>query len=231
MSAPTGIHQRPSPSGGLPSSAVAGAFTSILFLVGFGLLAKLPSPDASGAEVVRYLADHRDRIFIAACLIGVAAALFTSFMGALAAYLRSETGNEQALPAVLAGLAGVILVVLALALLAGLVVHLGHADERQVALAFDVYNSLITIAGFFFAAFVGAAAIAGVKAGRLSARYLQTGCVVALLQLATVPGLWVTRGVLAAGGLMAIVAFSALSLWFIAVALRMARESRRGATG
>jgi hypothetical protein len=121
-------------------------------------------------------------------------------------------------------LGGVVLVVAGVGVLAGVVLHAEAQQPRAAALGFDVYNSLITIAGFWFGGSVVAAVTAAARSGTLPRRYRQAGWLVAALQFATIPGLFAQRGFFTAGGAMALLAFWALSVWFIAVAIRIFRR-------
>jgi hypothetical protein len=192
-----------------------------LFVVAFALLSRAPSPDAPTADVVDYLTSHRSRIFAAAFVFGSASTLFLWFSGTLGGYLAAGNRDGGAATSSIALLLGGIVVVMgAIAVLAGLAVHVRAVPPSEAMLGFDVYNSLITIAGFWFAGAVAAAA----RAGRLPARYRRTGVVVAAVQLATLPGVFVGSGIFAAGGTMAVIAFWLLSAWFFAVAVRIARQ-------
>ena len=207
------------------ADAGAGIAGAVLFLAGFALLATPPSPSDSGAEVVEYLADRRSSVFAAALAVGAGSVLFLWFLTALGAWLAPPEQPSPAWAAILAGFGGALLVLGALAVLAGLALHIESPAEAALALVgFDVYNALLTIAGFLFAASVLAAVIAGARHGTLPRSVRAAGLVVALLQLATLPGLFVEKGFLAAGAEMALLAFWALAAWFIAVAVVMRRR-------
>src|SRR3954471_15715357 len=97
-----------------------GVAAGVLFLVGFGLLATPPAPDAPAAAVADYLTSHRSRVFASAIVIAAAAVLFVWF----AAALHKRLGGGTALTgAVLMLLGGVTVVVTSLGVLAGLVLH------------------------------------------------------------------------------------------------------------
>lgn len=81
----------------------------------------------------------------------------------------------------------------------------------------------MTIAGGCFAAGAGAAALSAGRSGALPGWLCRSGIATALLQLVTLPGLVAEDGPWAAGGIVALVAFVALVVWFGAVTVVMLR--------
>ena len=117
-------------------------------------------------------------------------------------------------------------------MLAGVELHVNsQTNAPMAALIFDIFNALVTVAGFGFALGIGAAAWSSASTGALPAGYQRTGLLTALLQFATIPGLFVESGFLAAGGPMPIIAFGAIGAWYIAVAIRFLRTDPRRGTG
>ena len=207
----------------------AGIAAAVLLLAGFGLLGKPPSPDAASAEVVGYLADHRDGVFAGALLVGAGSALFVWFLAALGAALSPTGYSAPALAGTLAGTGGAVLVVGALGVLAGLVLHVDSPRGPDLTVVgFDIYNALITIAGVLFAASIVGLVVGGGRHGTLAGALRGIGAFVAVLQLATLPGLFAESGFFAAGGVMALLAFCALAGWFVLVAVAMWRGSLGG---
>jgi hypothetical protein len=200
--------------------AALGALGAILFVVAFALLSRPPSPSASAANVTDYLTTHRANVFAAALVLGAASTLFLWFSGTLRGYLADEEDDSRATSTIVMLLGGIVVVLSALAVLAALVLHVRQLRPTEAVLGFDVYNALITMAGFWFAG----AVVAATRARSLPRRYRQAGVVVAVAQLATLPGLFVRSGIFAAGGTIAVLAFWLLSAWFIAVAVRIARR-------
>ena len=201
--------------------AALGALGTILFVVAFALLSWPPSPDAPAADVVDYLTSHRSRILAATFVLGTASALFMWFSGTLRGYLAADEDDSTATSAIVLLLGGIVVVLSALAVLAGSVLHVRDLRPSGAVLAFDIYNALITTAGFWFAGAVAAAA----RARSLPTRYRRAGVVVAAAQLATLPGLFVESGIFAAGGTIALLAFWLLSAWFTAIAVRIATDA------
>jgi hypothetical protein len=215
--------------GGDRAAGVAGLAAAFLLFGGFGLLLTPPSPDSAADEVLGYLVDHRPRIFAAACLLGLGFVLFVWFVAALRTFLAARGEATLSTAGAYGALAGTILVVTSIAVLAGVVLHLNA--ERNAALAalgFDIFNALITIAGFAFGVGIAAAAWSSASSGALSTRYWLTGLLAAVSQFATIPGLFVQSGFFAAGGPMALVAFGALGAWYVAVAIRFLRAESTG---
>lgn len=188
---------------------------AVLFLGGFGLLAVPPTPAEAPDEIAGYLTGHRTQVIAVACAIGLGACLFAWFLSALRGRLRD---GPLAATAVLTGVLSATLVLVALGLLAGLVFR--PLEPSLALLGFDLYNALVTLAGFGF----GASLVAAALAGGLSPRLRTAALVIGPLQLATMPGLFVDAGVFAAGGLMAILAFWVLTGWYVAAAVGMIRR-------
>jgi hypothetical protein len=206
------------------AAGVAGLAAGLLFFGGFGLLFTPPSPNSPADEVLRYLVDYRPRIFVATCLLGLGFIAFVWFVVALRTFLADHGETTLSTAAALGALAGTIIVMTSFAVLAGVVLHVdAKTNAPMAALAFDTYNALLTVAGFGFALGIGAAAWSSASSGALPAGYQRTGLLIALLQLATIPGLFVQSGFLAAGGPMALIAFGALGAWYVAIAIRFLR--------
>jgi hypothetical protein len=117
------------------------------------------------------------------------------------------------------------LVVAALALAAGVALHGAALGAPLVAAGFDVFNALVTVAGVGFGTSVAAAAISGARSGALSTGLLRAAAAVVPLQLLTLPGMVAEQGPFAAGGLVAIVAFWALSAWYVAASVHLLRRA------
>ena len=210
--------------GGDRAAGVAGLAAASLFFGGFGLLLTPPSPDSPADEVLGYLVDHRARIFAAACLLGLGFVMFVWFVAALRTFLAARGEATLSTAAAYGALAGTILVVTGIAVLAGVVLHLNaERNATLAALGFDIFNALVTIAGFGFGVGIAAAAWSSAGSGALSTGYWVTGLLAAVLQFATIPGLFAQSGFFAAGGQMALIAFAALGAWYIAVAIRFLR--------
>ena len=205
--------------------AATGALAALLFLAAFTIPGKPPAPDEPAARIAEYLGDHRSAILAGDVLIAVAAAAFVWFLGVLRGHL-AEAGEERlSTAAALGGAIGTAIIVAGVALQAGLVLNSAGADQDIVRLGFDSYNALITIAGGGLAVAVAAAALSGGRSAALPAWAVRTGVVIGALQLVTLPGLVAEEGFFAAGGPMALIAFLAVSAWFIAVSLFLVRRS------
>ncbi len=141
--------------------AVAGIVSALLFLVGFALPGRPPSPDAATSAIASYLADNRTAVLAGDLVIGIAAAAFACFLAGLRIHLRMRD-DGLATAAVLAGILATALIVAGAALQAGLALNSEELNDDTIRLSFDSYNALITIAGAPLAAAVAAAAAAGV---------------------------------------------------------------------
>src|SRR4051812_16042674 len=86
--------------------ASAGALAAILFLAGFAVPGKPPSPDEPPARIAEYLADHRGAILAGDVLIALASAAFVWFLGYLHAYLRAGSDDRLSIAAALGGATG-----------------------------------------------------------------------------------------------------------------------------
>src|SRR5437867_2396139 len=108
--------------------ASTGAVAAVLFLSGFALFGKPPSPDERTATIAAYLADHRSAILAGDLLIALATVVFLWFLGALRGYL-SESGEDRlSTAAVLGGAVGAVIVAGGAALQAGLVLNSAGAS-------------------------------------------------------------------------------------------------------
>jgi hypothetical protein len=198
------------------TSGWAGIAAAILFLSGFALLGNPPSPQDATAGIEGYLEGQRSEIFASAILLGLGSCLFLWYLTGLRRLL-----DAPVVP--LAALAATVLVLGGISILAGVVVHV---PERPLALAgFDVANAYITMGGFGFGFSLVVAGLAAQRTGALDRRYSISAIMIGVLQLATIPGLFVEDGFFAPLGAMARIAFWLLTAWYFAVAIRMVRAS------
>ena len=205
--------------------AATGALAAILFLAAFAIPGKPPAPDEPTARIAEYLGDHRSAILAGDVLIAVAAAAFIWFLGILRGHL-AESGEELlSTAAALGGGIGTAIIAAGAALQVGLVLNSAGSDQDIVRIGFDSYNALITIAGGGLAVAAGAAALSGARSAALPVWAVRTGLVTGALQVVTLPGLFAEDGFFAAGGPMALLAFLAVSAWFISVSLFLVRRS------
>ena len=193
---------------------IACGLSGLIFLVGFLVQGKPPGPDEPVATIAGYLADHRSAILAGDVLIAAAAVPFLWFLGAFRGYLGEAGETRLSAAAFLGAGVGTGVVLVGVALQAGLVLHSIQAPDALVRFAFDSFNALITIAGAALAVGVGAAAVSGARSGALPAWLCRAGLATALLQVATLPGLVADGGPFAAGGAVALLAFVALVAWF-----------------
>lgn len=215
-------------AGELRGAGLAGLAGAALFLAGFGLLATPPTPAQPAGEIAGYLHDHRGAIFAATILIGLGSALFAWYLAGLRRLLGGVAVGALDLAAVIAASMATLLVLVALSLLSGLVLHRPGAELSR--LGFDVFNALVTMGGFGFGFSLIAVAVAG-RGGALPPAYRIAGFAIGALQLATIPGLFVGSGPLAPLGPVALLAFWLLTAWYAAVALRMLRSAGRAGSG
>ncbi|HEY3021169.1 MAG TPA: hypothetical protein VGJ32_13310 [Solirubrobacteraceae bacterium] len=205
---------------------LACGFSGLVFLAGFLVQGKPPSPDEPVATIAGYLADHRSAILAGDLLIAVAAVPFLWFLGAFRGVLGEAGETRLSAAAFLGAGVGVGIVLAGVAVQAALVLNSVHGSDALVRFAFDSFNALITIAGAALAVGVGAAAVSGARSGALPAWLFRTGAATALLQVATLPGLVAEGGPFAAGGAVALLAFVALVAWFTALTAHLlARRS------
>lgn len=205
--------------------ASTGVVAGLLFLVAFAIPGKPPSPDATAARIAAHLADRRDVVLASDLLIAIASAAFLWFLGHLYGRLSAAGDDHLSAAAILAAVMGTAVILAGAAVQAGLVLNSAAASDALVRLGFDTYNALITIAGAPLAVAAGAAALSGARTGALPRWLARTGAAVAILQLATLPGLVVEAGAFAAGGAVALLAFAAIAGWFIAASVVMVRRS------
>ena len=199
----------------------AGVAASPLFLVAFALFAGPPSPREAAEALVPYLTDHRAQVFASAVLIGFGSCLYAWYLAGLRRFVDPSDDASLGTASMLCGLLAVAVVVAALAVLAGVVLHV---PEQPLALvAYDAFNGLVTVGGFGFGASVVCAAVAGDRRGTLAPGLARAGIAIGLLQLATVPGLWTDAGPFAPLGAVAVAAFFLLTAWYAAVAVAMTR--------
>ena len=210
------------------SDAASGLVAAFLILAGFALSADAPAPAESASELARHLTDNRSRILAGDLLVAAGAAFYIWFLAALRTHLASVSRPEPTLSAAAfaGGTAAMVTVVAGVALQSGLVLDESTLrSDVAVRLGFDGYNALITIAGFGFALTAAATAGSALRSGALGPRLVWSGFAVAALQLATIPGLVLTSGPFAPAAAIPIIAFWALSIWSVAVALRLLRPS------
>jgi hypothetical protein len=199
-------------------------FSALLFLLGFLVQGDPPSPDQATAVIAEYLADNRDAILAGDLVLAFASAPFFWFLGSLRGYL-SEAGEARLSAAGLLGAGvGTGIVLIAAAVQAALVLNSAGASEELVRFGFDVFNSLVTIAGGCLAVGAGATAVSAARTGAFPPWLWRSGVVTAVLQLVTLPGLAVEQGPWAAGGAVPLIAFVVLVGWYVAVTVEIVRH-------
>jgi hypothetical protein len=201
----------------------AAGLSAVLFLIGFLVQGNPPAPDADTATIAEYLRDQRSGILTGDSILAVAAVPFFWFIGVIRGQLGSA-GEWRRSEAGALGMAIVTGVVLAAAAVqAALMLNIASTPEALMRFGFDVFNSLITIAGGLFAVGVAGFAAAGVSSGVMPRWLWRFGLATAVLQIATLPGLFLEGGAFAAGGPVALSAFVALVAWFLAVTAHLMR--------
>ena len=205
--------------------AAAGIAAAPLYLTAFGIQGTPPAPDEPTATIAEYLADHRTAILTGDVLIAVASAVFLWFLATLYGHLRAGGEERRSSAAALGGVTGTAIVAAGAAVQAALVLNIGEADPAIARFGFDAYNALITIAGAGFAVMAAATSLSAGEGGALPASLRRIGLGVALLQVATLPGLVVESKPFAAGGPVALGAFVALAAWVAAVSVALIRRA------
>jgi hypothetical protein len=203
--------------------AAAGLVAAPLVLAGFALAGPAPAPSSDAADIARHLLDHRTRILTGDFLIAIGAAFYVWFLAALRTHLSPDPTLSTASFA--GGVVGTGLVLVGTALQMGLVFSQTTLANADVARAgFDAYSVMWTMGGVGFALTVAAAAGAARRTGRLGPRLRASGWLVAALQLATLPGLAADDGPFAAAAPVPVLAFWALTVWSVAVAVTLMRR-------
>jgi hypothetical protein len=194
----------------------------VLYLVAFLIPGMPPDPDAPVQKIASYLAGHRGSILLSDFLLAVGSAVFIWFLGSLRSYLRSGEAGEGRLSAAafLGGGVAAALVLAGGAAQSGLVLHAATlGDSAVIRVGFDTYNAMITMAAAGLAVSVAAASCSAARSGAMPPSLYWTGSVVAGLQIASCAALFSKTGFFAAGRPMTLIAFLAVSAWYIAVAL------------
>ena len=204
--------------------AATGIVAAPLYLTAFGIQGTPPAPDEPMAAIAGYLADHRTAILTGDVLIAVASAVFLWFLATLYGHLHAGGEERRSSAAALGGVTGTAIVAAGAAVQAALVLNIAEVEAAITRFGFDAYNALITIAGAGFAVTAAATSLSA-GAGALPVSLRRIGLGVALLQVATLPGLVADSGSFAAGGPVALGAFVALAAWIGAVSVTLIRRA------
>jgi hypothetical protein len=210
--------------------AATGIGFAVLAVVALVLPGAPPKAGDSIEDIARFFTDNRSEVLTANLLLGVAAVLFLWFLGSLRSYLRAAEGGEGRLSAAAfgGGVAGIVLVLVAAALLSGIAFKLadGQAPEPTVTRAlFDASSAVFAMVSFPFAVFFAAASCSAARSGALPPWAYWSGSAVAVLQLLGGLALVAKSGFFATGGAMGFIGPLVALLWVVAVSILMFRRN------
>jgi hypothetical protein len=134
--------------------AATGAFSVLLFIVGFGILPTPPDVDASATTIQTYYADEQDGIRASMVLLTAAVFFFIWFLGSLRSALRTAEGGTGRVSAI--AFAGGLVTVGALFTLITLIAGAAFRPEEATPEVTTALNDLAVVSG--------APALAGVTA-------------------------------------------------------------------
>ena len=206
------------------SRRLAGISGVVFVVLSVAILATAPPPPtltSSAAEIVTYYADHQGGFLLGNYLGALALVPAFVVLVYLAVTIRDAEAGRGSLWVLAittsATALGVTIVLFALLQAAAVVAPAGPPSTAKAVS--DVAN--VTF-GFFFVPM--GAAVGAIAWGFLATRTMPvwigwSGIVVALLQLVGSLGTVVITGPLAAGGIVTLVAFSALIAWFLVISV------------
>jgi len=125
--------------------AATGAFSVLLFIVGFGILPTPPDVDASAAEIHAYYADEQEGIQVSMVLLTGALFFFIWFLGSLRSALRAAEGGTGRVSSV--AFAGGLVSAGALFTLITLIAGAAFRPDESTAEVTSAINDLAVVSG------------------------------------------------------------------------------------
>ena len=211
-------------------SAWAGSIAVVLFVAGSLLAGSAPRPDASTADVISFLVQHRSTLLAGTVLILLSVPFFGCFIGLLAGVLREAEGGRAPLTG--AAVVGWVLTlaIVSIGILGQAALTWRGADQADPGMVRFVYDmsslSVYTVSATAVALSVGATSLIIVRSGVVPRWIAALGLVEIVLNVVELGGV-ASRTGLNAGGYGAGIGPLLWAVWVACLSIALVRLIRR----
>jgi hypothetical protein len=208
-------------------AAATGIFFVIVAVIGFGIQPKPPASDASAAEVLEYVKDHRDALHVAQAIFGLAGFFIIWFFGALRAALSRDEGDggRLATTAYGGGLVAVATLIVGFGLAATAELHPTRDPEITRAL-FDGSLLVPAVGAPAVSVFFFANSLSILRSGRLPAWLGWLGIVAGVFNALGISAVFTDHGAFAGDGVIGFFAgFLLFLVWILAASILLVRRA------
>jgi hypothetical protein len=211
-------------------AAATGIFFFVLVVIGFLVQHKPPASDASAAEVLEYVKDHRDNLHVVQLIFGAAGFFFIWFIGALRSLLGRAEGGEGRLATTAygGGLIAVGTLIVGLGLAAAAELH--PAADPEITRALIDASLLVPAVGAPAAAvFFVANGLSILRSGYLPSWLGWLGMVTALFNAIGISPVFTDHGAFAGDGVLGFfIGFALFLIWTLAASIVLVRKLGEG---
>jgi hypothetical protein len=207
-------------------AALTGIFFVIVIIVAFLVQPKPPASDASAAEVLEYVKDHRDALHVIQLLFAVSMFFFIWFIGALRSFLAGAEGEGGRLgtTAYGGGLIAVGALIVSLGIAAAAELHPARDPEITRAI-WDASVLVFAVAAPAAAVFLVGNGLSILRTGYLPSWMGWLGLVAAVCNALPVGAVFTDHGAFAADGVLGLwVGFVTFLVWVGAASVLIYRK-------
>jgi len=199
----------------------------LLVIVAFLVQPKPPSSDASPAEVLGYVNDHRDALHVIQLIFGAAMFFFIWFIGTLRALLAAAEGGRARLAntAYGGGLIASVALIVSLALGATADLHPATNGADVTRALTDAAAMVLAVSAPAAVVFFVANGLSLIRSGYLPAWLGWLAFVTALFNALGLGNVFTDHGAFAADGVLGfLVGFLLFLLWFLLTSMLLVRK-------
>jgi hypothetical protein len=201
-------------------AAYTGAVALVLWGAAYIMVGTPPASDAPATEILTWGADKRDSVLLAAYLGGIGGVFFIWWTSSIRSYLRSAEGGTGRLSAIVfaAGILTIAVSTAAEVMRLLLVLRLPEAGNPVTAqLLFDGTTVFYAMSWFPAVAMAAAIGVITMRHGAFPAWFGYVSYAGAIVFLLAGYGISATTGAFASDGAVAMLAFAASTIWYIAL--------------
>jgi hypothetical protein len=211
-------------------AAATGIFFVVIVIIAFLVQSKPPATDATAAEVLEYVKDHRDNLHLVQAIFGLAGFFFIWFIGALRSLLgRAEGGDARlATTAYGGGLIAVATLMVGFGLAATAELH--PAGDPEITRALWDASLIVPAVGAPAAAvFFFANSLSILRSGYLPSWLGWLGIVTAVFNAIGISPVFTDHGAFAGDGVLGFfIGFALFLIWILAASIVLVRKLGEG---
>jgi len=208
-------------------AASTGIFFVVLVVIGFLVQPKPPSSDASAAEILEYVVDHRDALHVIQLIFGAAMFLFIWFIGALRSLLAAAEGGQGRLATTAygGGLIAAAALIVSLALSATAALHPAENGPEVTHALADASAMVLAVSAPAAVVFFVANSLSILRSGYLPASLAWLGFAAALFNAFGLGNVFTDHGAFAADGILGfLIGFLLFLAWILAASILLVRK-------